>query len=99
MSRRSIITGLLLVLLGGGVFLWKTVALDLPLVPSEPVGLWQVQLEISARGAGRRGSLQACLPSPERVQRIFGEQFETGDAIVFHVQRNGQLIYVPTTAN
>jgi transglutaminase-like putative cysteine protease len=79
MSRRSIVTGLLLVLLGGGVFLWKTVALELPMLPSEPEGLWQVQLEISARGAGRRGSLRAWLPSPERVQRIFGEQFETGD--------------------
>lgn len=79
MSRRSIVTGLLLILLGGGVFLWKAVALELPLVPSEPEGLWQVQLEISVRGSGRRGSVQAWLPSPERVQRIFGEQFETGD--------------------
>ncbi len=31
--------------------------------------------------------------------RLLVEQFEMGDAIVFHVQRNGQLIYVPTTAN
>lgn len=79
MSRRAIITGLVLILLGGGVFLWKTVALGLPMLPSEPEGLWQVQLEISARGSGRRGSIRAWLPSPERVQRIFGEQFETGD--------------------
>ena len=73
MSARSIVTGLLLILLGGGVFVWKTVALELPMLPSEPEGLWQVQLEISARGSGRSGSLRAWLPSPERVQRIFGE--------------------------
>ena len=79
MSRRSIVTGLLLMLLGGAVFTWKTVALELPLIPSEPEGLWQVQLEITARGAGRRGSLRAWLPSPEPMQRVFGEQFETSD--------------------
>lgn len=79
MNRAVLSTGLLLIAFGAAVFGWKVVAFDLPLRPSEPEGLWLVQLDIAARGQGARASVRAALPSPRAGQRIFGERGSPGE--------------------
>ncbi len=78
-------TGIALLLFGSTVFLWKVLALDLPLVPSDPQGLWRVDLTITARGTGRRGSVQAPLPSSGTGQVVFDER-SVSDRLVFSIR-------------
>jgi hypothetical protein len=77
--------GLLLVLGGLAVFLWKAVVLELPLVASDAEGLWRVELEITARGTGRRGSIRAPLPSTGRGQVVFDER-SASDRLLFTIR-------------
>lgn len=79
MSRRVVLTGLGLVALGLGIFAWKTLVLGLPVVPSQPVGLWQVELELAVRGRGETGSVRVALPVVRPGQRIFGEWSSADD--------------------
>jgi hypothetical protein len=85
MSRAVALTGALLVALSLGLFGWKTVVLGMPLLPSDPVGLWSVELDATARGSGDRGSLRAALPSSGPGQRIFDEH-STSDRLVFTIR-------------
>jgi hypothetical protein len=85
MRRVTAITGLLLVAAGLAAFLWKTVGLDIPLVPSSPEGLWQVELIITARGDGSRGSVRIALPATEPGQVIF-DQRATADRLQHSVR-------------
>jgi hypothetical protein len=55
-NRIAAFVGLLLVLIGLGLFLWKAVVLELPLAATDAEGLWRVELEITLRGTGRRGA-------------------------------------------
>lgn len=72
MTRRAAITGSLLALLGLGIFLWKSLALGVPVLPSRPEGLWQVEFDLSARGSGR-GSLRVAAPRTAPGQLVFDE--------------------------
>jgi len=72
------LTGALLVLLGGGLFAYKVLVANLPLLPSQPEGLWQVEVRIAVRGAERDASIRAALPEPSNRQLVFGEQFSSG---------------------
>jgi len=79
MNLRAFAVGGTLIGVSVAFFAYKTVGLGLPLVPSAPSGLWEVELQISVRGDGRRSSLRASLPSPGPRQRVFGERFSSGD--------------------
>ena len=72
MTRRAAITGSLLLVFGLGVFLWKSLVLGAPVLPSRPEGLWQVEFDLSARGRGR-GSLRVAAPRTGPGQLVFDE--------------------------
>ena len=59
MNRAAAVTGSVLVALGLSIFAWKTLVLQLPILPSNVENLWRVELEIEARGSGARGSVRA----------------------------------------
>jgi len=84
-NRTAGLVGLLLVLSGLALFMWKTLALDLPLVASDAEGLWRIELEITARGTGRRGSIRAPLPSTGRGQVVFDER-TASDRLLFTIR-------------
>ena len=69
------------------VFLYKTTVLKTPITPSNPTDLWQVEISISARGSGERGSLRAFLPSSESGQVIFDEH-ASADRLNFSIRSN-----------
>lgn len=72
MTRRAAITGTLLVAFGLALFLWKSVGLGVPVLPSRPEGLWQVEFDLGARGRGR-GSLRVAAPRTGPGQLVFDE--------------------------
>jgi hypothetical protein len=84
-NRSAILVGLLLVLSGLAVFIWKAFVLDLPLAATDAEGLWRVELEITARGTGRRGSLRAPLPSSGPGQVVFDER-SSSDRLLFTIR-------------
>lgn len=66
-------TGAVLIALGASIFAWKVLVARVPLTPAQGERLWRVELEISVRGRGQRGSVRAALPSTEPGQRIMDE--------------------------
>jgi hypothetical protein len=93
-TRGVLATGILLLLLGLGVFVWKTLVLDLPLAPGDAEGLWRVELVLSARGVGRRGSVRVPLPSSGPGQAVFDER-TVSDRLVFTIRtEDGQRLGV-----
>lgn len=78
----------MLVALGLAVFLGKTVWLGLPIRPQATEHLWGVELEVSARGIGGQGSVQAVLPAPDRGMVIVDER-TSSDRLGFTTRRNG----------
>lgn len=70
------------------LFLWKSVALGLPLAPSEPEGLWRVELEIQARSSAGGGSIRAALPST-RAGQVIDDERVMSDRLRFSVVRDG----------
>ena len=90
MNRAAAVAGSVLIALGLSIFAWKTMVLQLPVLPSDVENLWRVELEIVARGSGQRGSVRAAVPSPDEEQEIFDER-QTSDRLVFTVRtENGQ---------
>lgn len=90
MTRPAAMTGGVLLVLGLAVFLWKAVGLGMPVLPTDPLGLWQVELEINVRGTGSRGSVRAALPSSDLSQMIFDER-SVSDGLLFSIRsENGQ---------
>ncbi len=87
MNRNIVWTGGSLIALGLIVFAWKIVVLDLPLAPSNPEGLWRVEVQLRARGA-ERGSLRIALPSTSEGQVIQDENL-LSDRLLFTI-RNEQ---------
>jgi transglutaminase-like putative cysteine protease len=93
MQRSVIFVGALLVALGLGVFAWKTRALDMPIIPSGE-GPWRVELEITLRGEGQRGSVRAPLPSSGPGQSVFDER-TASEGLLFTIRtEDGQRIGV-----
>ena len=85
MNRAAAITGSVLVALGLSIFAWKTLVLQLPVLPSDVENLWRVELEIEARGSGQRGSVRAALPSSDAEQEVFDER-QTSDRLIFTIR-------------
>lgn len=85
MNRRVAVAGLVLIAFGASVFAWKAFVLELPLRPSQPSGLWQVELRITARGDGAEGNVRAALPSSGPGQRVFAER-TASDGLRFSIR-------------
>jgi len=96
MQRAVLITGTLLIAAGLAIFASKTLRYGIPIAPTENLGPWQVELRISARGEGARGSVRALLPSTEGGQVIFDER-SSSDRLQFSIrERAGNRIGVWT---
>lgn len=96
MSRVVLVTGAALVLIGLGLFGWKAGVHDMPLVPSESLGPWQVELRVHLRGDGRRGSVRALLPMRSEGQVVFDER-SSSDRMTFSIRdRDGERVGVWT---
>ena len=90
MNRLAAVTGLVLVLLGLSIFAWKTTVYELPVLPTDPEGLWRVELGISVRGSGGRGSVRAPLPSTGPGQEVYDER-SAADRLLFTIRtENGE---------
>jgi len=87
-SRPVLVAGAALVAFGAGVFLWKVLWLDLPIVPERARHLWGVELRVSARGIGGLGSVRAVLPAPERSQLVVDER-ASSDRLGFTIRQEG----------
>jgi hypothetical protein len=85
MNRRVAVAGCLLIAFGLSIFAWKAFVLDLPLQPTQPGGLWQVEMQITARGTDNEGSIRAALPSSGPGQRVFGERWAS-DGLRFSIR-------------
>jgi hypothetical protein len=85
MHRSVLLAGALLVASGLGLFSTKTLQYGIPVAPTENLGPWQVELRISARGDGARGSVRALLPSSEGGQVIFDER-SSSDRLQFSIR-------------
>lgn len=73
MKRNVVWAGAALVATSSLFFLWKTLVLGMPLLPSEPEGLWRVELEVVTRSMGRGGSVRAYLPGTREGQVVDDE--------------------------
>jgi len=85
LRREILIAGGALIVPGLLLFAWKTLVLGLPLIPSNPEGLWRVELEISVRGEGKGGSVRAALPSTGSGQIVDDERL-TADRLLFAIR-------------
>ncbi len=70
MNRAAKITGACLVVFGAAIFFWKIALLDLPLLPSDPEGLWGVELAIQARAGPGTASVTVPLAKTEPGQLL-----------------------------
>lgn len=86
MTRRAALTGLVLFVIGLAAFLYKAVALGVPVTPSDPADLWHVELTVSVRGTGAPGSVRAALPRSDADQVIFDER-TSSDGMQFSARR------------
>jgi len=84
-NRAAAVTGSVLIALGLSIFAWKTLVLQLPVLPSDVENLWRVELELEARGSGQRGSVRAALPSSDAEQEVFDER-QSSDRLVFTIR-------------
>jgi transglutaminase-like putative cysteine protease len=85
MTRASAVFGALLVLLGLSAFAVKALHYRIPLAPTEALGPWQVELRVSVRGEGRRGSVRALLPFSADSQIVFDER-ASSDRLAFSIR-------------
>lgn len=94
MNRAALLTGLALVVLGLAVFLWKAVALDMPVLLATGDGLWRVEIEIDARGTGQRGSVRLALPSSDAGQAVFDNRALADELSYSEREEDGQRVGV-----
>jgi transglutaminase-like putative cysteine protease len=84
-SRVAAAVGLALVALGLAVFGWKVFVYDLPVLPTDPEGLWRVELDVSVRGSSGRGSVRAPVPSTAPGQEVTDER-SAADRLLFTIR-------------
>lgn len=87
MNRPVLIVGSLLTAFGLSVFAYKHFGLGLHVVPSNPEGVWQVEVQITARGNGR-GTVRAALPSNDSHQVVFDET-SSSDRLSLAIDQEG----------
>lgn len=86
MNSRVFWAGAVLAALGFFGLLWKVVALEAPLLPSDTAELWQVEISVAIRGDGEPGGVRLKLPNSRQGQRIFAEHFQ-GDGLEVETRR------------
>jgi transglutaminase-like putative cysteine protease len=84
-NRVAAAVGLALVVFGLAIFGWKALVYDLPVLPTDPEGLWRVELDVTVRGAGGRGSVRAPLPSTAPGQEVTDER-SAADRLLFTIR-------------
>ncbi len=89
MNRVAAATGLVLVALGLGIFGWKVFGYGMPVVAQDPEGLWRIELSITVRGSGGRGSVRAPLPSTAPGQEVYDER-SVSDRLAFSIRPEDQ---------
>ncbi len=85
MNRVAAATGLALVALGLGIFGWKVFGYGMPVVAQDPEGLWRIELSITVRGSGGRGSVRAPLPSTMPGQEVYDDR-SVSDRLSFSIR-------------
>jgi transglutaminase-like putative cysteine protease len=85
-SRIAAAVGLALVALGLAIFCWKAFVYDLPVLPTDPEGLWRVELDVTVRGLGGRGSVRAPVPSTALGQEVTDER-SAADRLLFTIRK------------
>jgi hypothetical protein len=93
-NRPAFLTGLVLLLVGLALFLWKAVVLDMPVLLADSEGLWRVEIQIDARGTGGRGSLRLALPSSDAAQAILDDRALEDDLSFSEREEDGQRVGV-----
>lgn len=87
MSPAVVWTGAIHVTLGLLLFAYKLFGLGLTVVPSNPEGVWQVELAMSVRGSGA-GAVKAALPTSETHQIVFDET-ASSDGLSLSIEHDG----------
>lgn len=85
MNRVAAVVGLALVAFGLAIFGWKVFVYELPVLPTDPEGLWGVELNVTVRGAGGRGSVRAPVPSTAPGQEVYDER-SSADRLLFTIR-------------
>lgn len=85
----AVLVGLILMAFGASVSIWKIGMLGMPVVPSDPEGLWNMEVVVTAHGDGQRGNVQLALPPTRPGQRIYDERF-AADGLALSIQRSGR---------
>ncbi len=94
MNRIAAVVGLALVVFGLAIFSWKVFVYDLPVLPTDPEGLWRVELDVTVRGAGARGSVRAPVPSTAVGQDVYDER-SSADRLLFTLRtEDGERIAI-----
>ncbi|MCP5056248.1 MAG: UUP1 family membrane protein [bacterium] len=88
MSRSVLVTGFLFLAAGLALFAAKVWLYDIPLVPADTPGPWQVELRIHVRGDGKKGSVRALLPAGSQEQLVFDER-SSSDRLSFSIREQG----------
>ena len=101
MDRNIVLTGLTLILLGGGAFAWKVFALDHPLQPISQPGAWQVELRVTVHGrAAHQGvepekGVNAVLEAAHQILALEAiNDLEKGSRVGANVIRGGTVVNV-----
>lgn len=79
MTRSVLLIGAVLVTAALALVLVKVLVYELPLVPADTRGMWQVETRITLRGHNRAGSVTAMLPPSDASQVIFDEHATSSD--------------------
>jgi len=87
LNRPVVIVGTSLVAFGLGIFAYKHFGLGLHMVPSNPEGVWQVEVQITARGDAR-GTVRASLPRNDDYQVVFDET-SSSDRLSLAIDQDG----------
>ena len=77
MTRSVLLIGAVFVTVALALVLVKVFVYELPLVPADTRGMWQVETRITLRGHDRAGSVTAMLPPSDASQVIFDEHATT----------------------
>lgn len=85
MSRTTAWAGFVLIAIGAAIFGWKAIVYRLPVLPTDPEGIWRIELAISVRGVGARGSVRAPLPTTGPGQEVYDER-SVADRLLFTIR-------------
>lgn len=89
MSRPVLWTAFVLFALGVGVFLYKVIALGMPIQLDPSARVWRVELSVVARGHADGGRIELRIPSSDDAQIILDEQ-SYDDGLRFEVLEDAE---------